>query len=35
MDTQSIQEKLMGHVQLIERCSDNNESVIHCFGALG
>ena len=35
MDTQSIQEKLMGRVQLIERCSDNNESVIHCFGALG
>ena len=35
MDTQSIREKLMGRVQLIERRNDNNESVIHCFGALG
>ena len=31
MDTQSIREKLMGRVQLIERRNDNNESVIHCF----
>lgn len=29
MDTQSIREKLMGRVQLIERRNDNNESVIH------
>ena len=35
MDTQSIREKLMGRVQLIERRNDNNESVIHCFSALG
>jgi len=35
MDTQSIREKLMGRVQLIERRNDNNESVIHCFGFYG